>query len=130
MAGNGRTTRKPETDLKFSQNWGGKLEHARFTTFRGQDKLYKVGELYPVTLVSGLWHSEQRFGHVRLLAIEFKRIQDISLEEIIADIGRRTSSNPRKYFIELMKDFYGLKRWWDGEYTVIQKLTFEKLGRG
>lgn len=94
-----------------------------------QDKLFKLGSDLPVTLASGLFHEAKSFGYVKVLAIEFKRIKDVTITEILADIGRRTSTQPRVYFYKLMKDFYGHKRWWDGKYTVIQKLTVEKLGR-
>lgn len=121
--------RKLESDIKFSQNWGGKLDEPRFTTFRGQDKLYKVGQHYPVTIVSGLYHNKESKGFAVLISVEFKRIQDVSIDEILADIGRRTSAQPRRYFFNIMKDFYQYKKWWDGEYTVLQKLTFEFIGR-
>lgn len=122
-------TRKPETAIKFSRNWGGKLDMARFTTVRGQDKLYKEGEIYPIILASGLWHEKKEFGPARLLKIEFKRIEDFNIAEILADIGRRTSGQPRSFFFHLLEDYYKHKSWWDGMYSVVQKLTLEYIGR-
>lgn len=122
-------SRKFETELKFSQNWGGKLDQPRYTTVRGQDKLYREGDVLPVTLATGLYHTKKSAGHVVVVRVEFKRLRDFTIQEILEDIGRRTSGEPRKYFFKLMEDFYKFKRWWDGEYTVLQKLTLDKMGR-
>lgn len=131
MSANGENGmgRKYEKELKFSKNWGGKLDMARFTSVRGQDKLFKAGEIHTISLASGLFHDQKNFGYARLLKIEFKRIEDFTIDEILVDIGRRTSGQPRNYFYKLLEEFYKHKKWWDGTYSVVQKLTFEYIGR-
>jgi hypothetical protein len=122
-------TRQYEKDVKFTDTWGGKVENELFTTFRGQDKLYTPGRIYPVIVVAGIFHKKRDYGYHRLIKLEFKRIMDVSPDEIIADIGRaRAGSNPRKSFREIIYKFYGKKKWWDGEHTIIQKLYLEKIG--
>ena len=130
MTGENGMTRKYEDVINFSRNWGMKLDNARWTTVRGQNKLYKVGGIYPVVLVASLVQKRKEYGPASLLRIEFKRIKDFTIGEILEDIGRRTSAQPRVYFYNLLKDFYQLKKWWDGEYTIAQKLVFEYIGRG
>lgn len=122
-------TRKFETGVKFTDPWEDKLERGEFFTTRGQDKLYRTGVVYPVILVPGLFHNGKNYGHHRCFRIEFKRICDYNASEIIADIGRRRAgSSPRAAFYKLMKDWYQFKKWWDGEYTVLQKVYLEKIG--
>lgn len=122
-------SRKFETDVKFTDTWGEKLEKPAFFTSRGQDKLYKVGEVYDVLLVGGIFHKGRNYGPHRCYKIEFKRLCEYTADEIIADIGRRRAlPNPRRAFFNVMKAFYEHKKWWDSEYTVLQKVYFEKIG--
>ncbi len=122
--------RKHETDIKFTQDWGGKLGADAFTTVRGPDKIYTPGMVYPVTLIAGLFHTRKAVGPCRLVKVEFKRIRDFTVDEIRKDIGAEAAgSDPGRHFYEILKAFYWRKPWWDGEYTVMQKLTFEKVGK-
>jgi len=124
-------SREHETEIKFTSEWGGKIYHDVFSTFRWPDKIYTAGRLYPVILVASLTHRRKELGSHRLLKVEFKRIRDISPGEVIADIGRSSAgSSPRKALLKIMKSWYGKKKAWDGEYSILQKLTLEKLGRG
>ena len=128
--GNDNMARQHETEVNFTEPWGGKVYHDVFKTVRGQDKIYKVGRIYPCKLIAGLFHKKKELGLHKLLAIEWKRIRDFTPAEIIADIGQvRAGSDPRHQFLEIMRAFYAKKGWWDNEYTVLQRLTLEKIGR-
>jgi len=120
--------RQHETEISFSDTWGGKIEHVIFKTVRGQDKVYKVGQVYPCTLIAGLFHKKTNLGMHELLGIEWKRIRDFTTAEVLADIGQvRAGSEPKREFLEILKAFYSKKGWWDGEYTIMQRLTLEKI---
>jgi hypothetical protein len=122
-------TQKHEVEIKFTQDWGGKLNEDSFTTVRGQDKIYTPGKIYPVTLVAGLFHTKKAVGPCRLVKLEFKRIRDFTAEEIRKDIGVQASGeNPASNFYKILDAFYGRKVWWNAEYTVVQKLLLEKVG--
>lgn len=121
-------TRKFETEVNFTVPWGNKLENPSFFTSRGQDKLYRVGKIYPVILLSGLLQQRKKYGLHRCFRIEFKRICDYAVAEIVADIGDTLNLNPRQRFYEIMKALYKDKSWWDGEYTVLQQVYLEKIG--
>ena len=114
--------RKIETELNFLQNYGGKLDRDEFTTFRGSDKLYKKDSILAVNERRGFLREKVFWGTVVVTEIVFKRIKDIHIDELLGDIGRRTSGQPRAYFYKLMEGWYKNKSWWDGENTVLQKL--------
>lgn len=120
--------KKHETEIKFTQDWGGKLGENSFTTVRGQDRIYEQGKIYPVTLIAGLFHTKKNIGPCLLAKLEFKRIRDFTDEEIRKDIGPEASRrDPMHNFYEILKAWYARKAWWDGEYSVVQKLALEKL---
>lgn len=120
-------TRELETEIKYTQNWGSKLDRPVHTTFRWPTKLYKVGATYPVTLIPGIYHRKKACGLYKLLSIDFKRIRDVTEKEIQADIGSAAGSEPKHNFLEILRAWYSKKSAWDGQYSIVQKLTLEKL---
>jgi hypothetical protein len=113
--------------LKFTETWGNKIFSRSFTTFRGQDPVYHVGETYDVVLLQDDVEVKNLGPHL-VVQIEFKRICDIAASEIIQDMGRRKSlPDPRMAFFYFMKKLYADRPWWKEEKTILQKLYLEKL---
>lgn len=121
--------RKYEIELIFSDAWGGKLQQPIFSTFRWPNRLYKVGSIVPVRLVGGLFNHGHDYGLHKIVSVEFKRILEVTVPEILADIGRaRVGADPRNSFLEIFRTFYSKKDGWDGVYSIVQKLMVEKMG--
>lgn len=118
----------PERELLLTDNYGNKAAETTFTTFRGQDKLYRVGDVHLVFIKGSPGQPRIFMGRFRITAIEFKRIRIVSASEIIKDLGRRRSlPDPQGSFYRLMSFFYSKKSWWDGRDTVLQKIYLEKI---
>lgn len=117
-----------ESEIKFNSTYGHKLERDVFTTIRGQDKLYKVGTDVKITLVSGVHGIGKDYGYRRIYRVEFKRIMDFQKQEIVRDLGATIAgNNPKLSLYHLLKRIYEKKFYWNGWYTVMQKVYLERL---
>jgi hypothetical protein len=119
---------KPETVLEFSSEWGGKIYHEHLTTVRGQDKLYLTGSIMPAIFKNGIYHVDKTVGNFQVQMIVWRRICDFTQMEIVDDIGTAAAgNNPQLAFFEILAQWYAKKPWWQGKYTVMQKLYLRRV---
>jgi hypothetical protein len=119
----------PETILEFSSDWGGKIYQKYLTTVCGQDKLYLVGSTIPAIFKNGIYHVDKTIGNHQVQLIVWKRIIDFTQMEIIDDIGvAAAGNNPKLAFYDILSQWYAKKPWWQGQYTVMQKLYLQRVG--
>lgn len=123
---------KTPIQISFSNSWGNKFLKKNFTTFRGQDTNFTLLKTYPVILKGKI------IGNAKVIEIEFKRINDVTIKEIREDLGLSIQNNlsgdmiaqdVREQFMSILEKWYKLKPWWLGEYTIMQKLYLENKGK-
>lgn len=84
--------------IRFSHNWNNKLSCRCFTTIRLKSDKYQVGELYNISLKSGV---VQNHGMARIL--EIRSIRSHQVNEFMARID---SGLPRNKLLDVLYTMY------------------------
>jgi len=128
---------KKPTMLRFAERYDNKFRRPIFPTIRGQDKLYEVNKIYHIRLLDKKTKQWLPNGSAKVLRVDWKRICDFSVPEIVEDLGpdfvAKEKGKPicikttKRNLLKELEKYYGQKPYWCGKYTLVQKLTCQRF---
>ena len=110
--------------INFSKNWNKKLDCDYFTTIRlyTKEKIDYYVEHYENGTLWGVNLKENLFCHAKLVDLEVRLLKDIPAWMCFIDAGMNLSA-----FHKLMEAMYRRKPEWNGQYTRMIILCFQKV---